>query len=154
MSSDFTIDGMVFPYRPRYQAGHRLTEGEAIALDQTRKENIRNAYSLKSKRMRELGVTEAEIFQSGLEFINNYQFSVIPRKRQSNDKIGIIAREVATELVKLRIQHLDQKPAIGAIEAMIASEITNNPFVLQEAKRRYDRLLSLASQVIEANYAE
>src|ERR1700719_659511 len=63
-----TISGSRFTVAPKYAAGHILTAGEAAALEQTRREAIRNnlASKVKDGKVDQAGVDEyAAAFQFG-----------------------------------------------------------------------------------------
>jgi hypothetical protein len=84
----FTIAGKRFTMLPRYTAGHALTEGEANALNQTLRENIRNNLA-----------TEADLTQERVdEYATNYAFGTRTGTSKRTREEVALDQVITTEL--------------------------------------------------------
>jgi hypothetical protein len=83
-----TIAGSVFTVTPRYHAGHVLNEAEASALEQTRRENLRNNLAGKE------GLTQEDVD----EYAASYEFGV--RGAITVDPVEKMAMALARTKVK------------------------------------------------------
>lgn len=130
-SKEITIAGMIFPVGQPYAAGHVLTEGEAIALNQVRAENIRNNMA---KLVKEKGAGAAE---EVAEYDAAYEFGV--RGEGSARVVDPLEREcisIAKELLAKRIKEKGGKVKDYDKEAYAAKvkEWAANPKIIETAK--------------------
>lgn len=91
-----TIQGKSFNVAPVYAEGHELTVNEAAALDQTRRENIRNNFATKVKVANEDGTFDQETMQAELdEYAAAYIFGLRIGGGRILDPIGKTIRRLA-----------------------------------------------------------
>jgi hypothetical protein len=101
-----TIQGLTFEVSQPYAAGHVVTEMEAMALNQTRAENIRNnfAKTVKDAQAEDGSVTDDQkkaLAKELAEYDKQYEFSV--GGGRSLDPIQKEAKIIATQLVDAKI---------------------------------------------------
>ena len=89
----------------RYTEGHSITAGEASALNQLLRENLRNNFATKLEALKAEGKTQEEIQAVFTEYASNYQFGV-KTIRASSAKLSPVeaqARIIARGLLKAKL---------------------------------------------------
>lgn len=107
-----TISGHPFEVADRYAEGHTLTANEALALNQMRRENIRNNTAKKVKEFVDGGGNAAD-FQAQLDEITAaYEFgarTVGGASTASRDPVAVEARAIARSAVNAAIKAAGKK---------------------------------------------
>jgi hypothetical protein len=147
-----TIQGIVFDLPDRYQEGHSLTPGEAHALNQVLRENIRNNFAGQARAAKEAAVPEDSIQQMFRDYVENYEFSDRSSPRSATTTIHSLRRQLAQEWCQ---NYLKQKGGQtwddltkDNQEVMIATAIDRIPAIKEEAQRRYDALNAVIADVM------
>lgn len=154
-----TIQGIDFPFKPRYTTGHVLTENEASVLNQTLAENLRNNFAKRVATAKEAegeDLSEDTLERLGTEFAeyaDKYQFG----KRQAaaprtTDPIAREAHKIAkakiTEALRARDIDIKSLPE-GKMEEFIKSVLEKKPEIREEAKRRVEAAKSIAAGALD-----
>jgi hypothetical protein len=105
---EITIAGAVFQVPIKYREGHVLTAGEASALNQTFRENVRN--NLASKE----GLTQEQVN----EYAAKYEFG--ERQAAVRDPIEAMALTIARR--KVKAPKMTAAEITEAAKALLASE--------------------------------
>jgi len=128
---ELTIGGNVFTVMERYEEGHELTAGEASALNQTMRENVRNNLAKKE------GLDQGYVDQYATE----YQFGVrTPGTGRTTDP-------VITEFMRLARQKI--KEALKANHKTADAEAINTAAKSMIGTPRGEPLMALAKQRVE-----
>lgn len=99
--SKFTVAGHLVDIDEPYNEGHVCTAGEADALNQTRKENVRNNVASVIARTEEKDkktFTPEEVQAMVNDYAADYEFGV--RSGQSRDPVESEALDMARQIVK------------------------------------------------------
>lgn len=152
MPTEVTIQGLTFSYEPRYFPGHTIDEGEAKALNQAMKENVRNNFAGKVKAFQEGAVDEAIIRASFEEYIASYKFSDRVVERQSTNKVEQIHMKLVKEVAEAACRK--NNTTFSALtparqEAFLATIKAKKPELLEEAQRRFAQLQAISSDALE-----
>lgn len=99
MSATVTISGVVFEVPERYAAGHTLTEGEASALNQTHRENVRNNLA---KYVKEFEGDEADLRAEVASKFEGYVFGV---RAAGTPRVVDPVQRIAIDLARTRIKN-------------------------------------------------
>lgn len=152
MPVEVTIQGLTFTYEPRYSAGHTLDEGEAKALNQVMKENLRNNFAQKVSAFQEGAVSEEIIQASFAEYVEKYRFSDRQTVERPTNKVEQIHSKLIREMAeavcrrnKTTFKDLSEARQEALLETIRASK----PELLEEAKRRFEQLQSITAAALE-----
>jgi len=148
---DLTISGRHFTFEPRYAAGPvDLTEGEARALNQVMKENLRNNFASQLKALEAVGSSDEAIQAAFAQYVEQYKFSDRASERAPADKVSQMVRSMAEEILRaacvkngINYKDLPDDTRQGALEAILATE---GQALRAEAERR----LSVATNISAA----
>lgn len=97
----FTVQGHLVEIDEPYNEGHTCTAGEADALNQTRKENVRNNVASSATRIEEKEkrtCTAEEIQKMVSDYAADYEFGI--RSGASRDPVESEALDMARAIVK------------------------------------------------------
>lgn len=138
----FRIKGYTFQLASPYSEGHRLTAGEAQALNDLRTENIQNNFRPHvNSQVEKLGPGEL-LAQSVLDALQaklaTYDSSYKFNEKATRNRIGDIEAEakiVAREKLAAESQSSEAQFSDDQIEALLA-EWANLPAVIEEARIR------------------
>lgn len=118
---DFTIAGHTFSVFQPFHEGHKITSGEASALNQVFAENIRNNFASKVKDAVEAGSFELEVFQGQLDdYMADYEFGV---RRGGGGRTADPVQAEALIIAKDKVRKALVKKG-HALKDVPASEIT------------------------------
>ncbi len=136
-----TIAGAPFQVMERYEEGHELTAGEASALNQTLRENVRNNLAKKE------GLTQADVDAYAAE----YEFGVrTPGAGRTADPIMTeymrLARVKIKEALKAKGKSADAEAINEAAKKMISTP--HGEAIMALAKQRVEEAKSIASDVL------
>jgi hypothetical protein len=92
-----TIFGLRFNVQSPYSAGHVCTTGEASALNQKRRESIRNKLAVTAK---DRALTQADVDA----YASSYVFGECTARRRTRDPVEAEALEMARRLVRKKEQ--------------------------------------------------
>jgi hypothetical protein len=120
-----TILGHRFNIPSPYSVGHVCTKGEARALNQKRRESIRNKLVVTAK---DRGLTQADVDASAASFV----FGERTARRRTNDPVEAEALELARRLVRKKGQ--SRKENTEAARELLQSE-KGDAILAQAAKR-------------------
>jgi hypothetical protein len=112
-TQSITILGLRFNVKLPYSAGHFCTNGEARALNQKRRESIRNHLAVKAK---DETLTQADVDA----YAASYAFGERTPRRRANDPVGAEALELARRLVRKEGQ--SRKENTEAARELLQSE--------------------------------
>lgn len=152
MPTEVTIQGITFSYEPRYAEGHVLNEGEAKALNQTMKENIRNNFAQKVKAFQEGAVGEDIIRASFEDYVANYKFSDRQIERQPANKVEQIHNKLLKEVAEALCRKNNttfKELSESRQDALLETLRARRPELLDEAKRRFEQLQSISADALE-----
>lgn len=161
------VQGLIFSYTPRYSAGHVLSQDEALVLNQTLGENLRNNFATNIRKT--LDVIEAEAKAAGTEprslmeaevsaftdAFAAYQASYIfkaPRQGAGPvDPIEGEMRKIAKALVVAALATRNIKPSTlpeGKMDELIKGVMAKRPEVREEAVRRVEAIKGASSDIL------
>lgn len=146
------ISGVFFPLPDRYAEGHICSQPEAAALNQTRRENLRNIFAKRVKKVQEAPYTEAAAEALQVEFSSvalAYEFTRTSTKT-SLDPVEKKARELATELGEAALQQqkiAKSQLAPGVWDKFLDDILAQKPELFEEAKARVASLQGIASSL-------
>lgn len=128
---ELTIGGSAFTVMERYEEGHELTAGEASALNQTLRENVRNNLAKKEG-----------LDQAGVDaYANEYQFGV------RTPGVGRTTDPVISEFMRLARAKI--KDALKTAGKSADSEAINIAAKSMIGAPRGEPLMALAKQRVE-----
>jgi hypothetical protein len=134
-----TIAGHPFTVPSRYEEGHELTAGEASALNQTLRENVRNNLAKKE------GLTQEQVN----EYATHYEFGVrTPGAGRQSDPVMAEAMRLAKALLKDKLKAAGKKADADAINEAaknLLSHAQYGPPIMEKAKARVAEAQSIAS---------
>ncbi len=166
--SQLKIQGLLFPFISRYSAGHVMTAEEALVLDQTLAENLRNNFASKIRAKAEeiakatpegetpRGFTEEELTSLQNDFQAYAQSYVFRAPRAGSgpvDPIERTARKMAKELVMTALAAKNIKHTSlpeGKMEEFITAVLARKPEIMDEAKRRVEAAKAGAADLLDA----
>lgn len=136
-----TIGGQTFNVMERYEEGHEITAGEASALNQVLRENIRNNLAKKE------GLTQDQVDQ----YANEYQFGVrTPGAGRTADPVMTeymrLARAKIKEALKAKGKTADADAINEAAKKMVSTP--HGEQLMNLAKQRVEEAKSIASDVL------
>lgn len=148
--TDITIQGLAFAIADRYEAGHTLTDNEAVALNRVRAENIRNNMAKTVNEAKEAtgkeSPTAEDVDMKALqkavdEYAAGYEFGVRTARTSGGDPIKRLAMEKARSIIKAAISKkgiaVSQVPA-ATISKLAADYLDANPKLLKEAAKEVE----------------
>lgn len=165
---EITIAGQAFEIADRYSEGHPLTAGEASALNQTFRENIRNNFASKVREAREVldaegkpvegesrELTDADIeaLQAQVaEYATQYQFGVRTSGgvRTPTDPVEREAIKLASAAIRDALKKKGAKMEADEVAALAAQLVEKNPAFKEAAQAR----VAAASAVGGASLAD
>ncbi len=144
-----SVNGTTLEVRAPYAAGHVLTEAEAIALNQTRAENVGNSVR---KAIKDAGDDQAALAAAvakAQEYDAAYDFSVrVAGERKVVDPVEREARAIAKTVITAKLAETNRtfkKAPDGYTDETWADyldgkigELASAPAILKEAKKRVD----------------
>lgn len=139
---ELTINGTTFTVMERYEEGHEITAGEASALNQTLRENIRNNLSKKE------GLNQDMIDQ----YANEYQFGV---RSAGSGRVSDPVMAEYLRLAKAKIKDLLKakgKKADGDAITEAAKNMLNTPHgqpLWELAQKRVAEAQSVAGEALD-----
>lgn len=143
MPHTLTIASRAFTVKPRYAAGHTLSEAEAVALNQTFFENLRNNFAKQAKD----GADQAKFD----EYAKAYAFGVRSVGGGSRDPIHAEALNLAREAIKNQLQSKGIKlSAYTQAQYTAAAEklVAEKPEYLTVAKQRVEQARAVAGGAV------
>jgi hypothetical protein len=154
MSDSTTIEvaGLSFEVEDVYAEGHVVTENEARALNQTRRENLRNNFRKTAKDELEKGTSASKIADMFAEYAESYEFSAKRQARAPRDPVEAEARKIARKVVTgaLRKQNIDIKSLEDGKMDELVSAYAAKDEVRALAQETVDALQSIATDALEA----
>lgn len=139
------ILGEKFSVADKYVGGMTINADEAAALNQTRRENIRNNAAKFIRQMRDGELTEETCRDEVLRVIRTYQFGGAHLRREKLSAVEREARDIATRSVRAQLREqphllagLDKDTRQAKIKGWIAAH-TTNPEVVALAEREVAR---------------
>jgi hypothetical protein len=153
MTEQITIAGKVFAVPLRYQPGHALTAAEAIALNQTYHEALRNNFAKRVKDQLEHGHFDQRVLQGELDvFAAEYEFG--SRRNRSRvpkaapDPVLVEAQKIARETLNavLRERGLDATPEAKARK--VAQWVEEKEWIMAQARERLAERAAIAAELI------
>jgi hypothetical protein len=150
-----SIEGLVFEVAAPYAEGHTVTEAEAKALNQMRKENIGNNVRKAIKDLKgdaeEFTAEQAEQATAIVaEKDANYEFTLSSARGTSKDPLEVMATRLAREAVNTEIQRQGQtvkayKEANADKYDELVASVSENPQIIELAKQRIAQRDALTS---------
>lgn len=165
--SQLKIQGLLFPFISRYAAGHVLTGEEALVLDQTLAENLRNNFASKIRAKSDeiakatpegetpRGFTEEELtaFQNDFQaYASSYVFRAPRAGSGPQDPVERTARKIAKEMVMAALSAKNIKSNSlpeGKMEEFISAVLSRKPEIMEEAKRRVEASKTSALDLLD-----
>lgn len=136
-----TIGGNQFTVYSRYEEGHELTAGEASALNQTLRENVRNNLAKKE------GLTQADVDA----YASEYQFGVrTPGAGRTADPVMAEFMRLAKAKIREALKAKGKTADADAITAAAQSLATKpqGEAIMALAKQRVAEAQSVAADVL------
>lgn len=151
---EVTISGRHFNLEPRYVAGPtELTEGEARALNQLLKENIRNNFAAQLKILESTGANNDTINQAFVTYSDQYKFSDRASERAPADKLSQMVRSMATDIIKVacekngvKYKDIPEETLQAALEAVLS---TQGATLRAEAERRLATVSNISATILD-----
>ncbi len=140
------VNGFFFEVPLYYTEGHVLSAAEAVALDQTRRENLRNIFAKTVKKAIEADDTSGLQAQFD-ELLASYQFTRTTIKG-ALDPVERKAHEIAIEMAKAALNQNNIKKSDlqeGVFEKFVEDILGQKPEIFEEARNQIERAKSLAS---------
>jgi hypothetical protein len=137
--SEITIQGLKVPLEDKYAPGHQIDLGEARALNQLRRENLRNNFGPRVKAAVSAAVPEEALQDMFKEYAQAYSFSTNPGERNAMSKLEYHQRALAKEalgaIMKRKGLSMDEMSP-DHLEVAIATLIRERPSIREEALAR------------------
>ncbi len=152
-----TIKGHPFRVPVRYAAGHTLTDGEAIALNQALHEHLRNNFAKKVADGVEANVPVETLQQQLDDYANGYQFGMRAGRGGGfrGDPVMTLAmsyaRDVVRQAIKSRNLSNDDWPApriTTAAKALLETQ-GNDGKIIQTARQQVEAERSTAKEAMQ-----
>lgn len=160
---EFTIAGVSFGVADKYAAGHVITEGEASALNQTRRENIRNNFAKKVAEAKgdadELDPTKQEELQALIDaYASEYEFGVrtagAPRVTDPVEREALaIVRNIIRANLKAKNQKADADVIAEGAAKVIADKEGKGAKFWEMARRRVEEDRAAAEMALDETLA-
>jgi hypothetical protein len=150
-----SIEGLVFEVAAPYAEGHAITEAEAKALNQMRKENIGNNVRKAIKELKgEAAEFTAEQAAAATAIVTekdaNYEFTLSSARGTSKDPLEVMATRLAREAVNAEIQRQGltvkayKEEKADRYDELVA-QTAENPQIIELAKQRIAQRDALTS---------
>lgn len=150
-----TISGKTFDIGDRYSQGHALTENEASALNQLRRENIRNNMAKSVKDADEAGTFDQDAMQAQVtEYSDAYEFGQRTGGGATGDPVKREAMEMARQAIRKAIKEGGKKLSdysAAQITAAAEAQLEKNPAYMAEAKKR---IAAMQKQTVDGDLLE
>lgn len=146
-----TIAGKVFNAPLRYEEGHELSASEALALNQTYHENLRNNFAKRVKGALANGGFDQSALQAEFDALaQNYQFGVrTSGKRAGRDPVMKEAIDIARGKIKEALKAKGQRAEDAAVTRAAKKLIANNPAIMDLARQRVAQAQAVAASDLE-----
>lgn len=157
MAESIQIAGHNFNISDRYEEGHELTANESAALNQMRRENIRNNFAKKvedakngAERVEDDNVL-ADLQEQLNEYAEGYEFGVRTGGGYVRDPVLAEAMKIARDKVWEKLKSLGKKKKDvepSAVTAYAKKLVDTKPEIMELAKTRVAELqAALASEL-------
>jgi len=155
--SDLTIQGITFQAPDRYTEGHVMSAGEAMALNQTFHENLRNNFAARIKKVKdESGELTAEqtaqFIADFAAYAEDYEFAgrrtAAPRVDPVEREAMSIARNKLFEVMRAKGQDPKSLPK-EKVGEVVAAILEKNPQIRELARERINAAKSLAIDTLD-----
>lgn len=152
----FTIAGHMFQVAEPYAEGHVLTEGEADALNQTFRENVRNNLASDVTEAKKNGAIDLEALQKTIDdYANGYEFGV---RGGGGGRIGDPVEQAAMEMARDMVRESIKAHPTHKLTNFKASDITEyakqvlekNPQIRDAAKVKVEAEQDAAKKLRES----
>ena len=151
--SELEIGGIVFTAEDVYAEGDTLTASEAKALNQLRRENLRNNFR---KKVKDAGdnPTSAAIAALKTEFASiseTYEFAGQRAPRVTRDPVLAIAKKLAKTMVRtgLKKKNIDIDTMADGLFDKLVAQCAERPDVMAEAKRQVEATKAIAELALD-----
>jgi hypothetical protein len=151
-----SISKIPVPLHPRFHAGHILTAPEALALNQTFAENIRNNMAPKIKKLQEAGELTPEqtaaFVAEAQAYAKTYEFSSSRTSRVVRDPVETEAHKIALNALLASLQRKGKSSKDFTKEALdnaVENLVKTKPQYMELAKQRLAELQQIASAGLE-----
>lgn len=139
-TGEYTIAKQKFTMWKPFAAGSTINENEAIALNQTFAENVRNNFAAKVKEHVEAGSFDTDAMQAELNaYMESYEFGVRKGRPSGtgtggrrSDPVALRAVELARNAVRKKIQEIG-----GNLKDYSAKDITERAKKAVEANPKF-----------------
>ena len=163
MAESIQIAGHSFNIADRYEEGHELTANEASALNQVRRENLRNNFARKVEDAKngaekvEDSNTLADLQGQLDRYAEDYEFGVrtgggAVRDPVMNEAMRIARDKITEHLKRKGIKKKDQESS--KITEAAKKLIDRNPEIMELAKQRVAETQAAAASELEDVLAE
>lgn len=173
---DITVNGLTFQAELPYAAGHPLTAGEAVALNQTYSENLRNNFANRVKKAQTAALdaakkawtdagsqgnapSEVELPAGELErltrewdeYVTNYEFNGRRVSRPQGDPIDREASKMAKQLITTHCK--DNKAADGSSAPIDTKSFSDEKWaeLIAQVLEKYPNIREQAKVRVEAS---
>jgi hypothetical protein len=159
-----TIQDLEFEVEDKYEEGHTITANEAAALNQTRRENLRNNFAATIKSLaakaKEAGQdTNSDDFKRDLDsrfaqYAEDYEFNVrSARQTTSSDPVEDMAFKMAKEAVREALRNAGHKLKDVGNEKVeeLAEQYLNSAAgapIKEQAARRVEESKQIAQSIL------
>lgn len=147
-----TIAGEAFQAPVKYEEGHELTAGEALALNRTYHENLRNNFAQKVKDAKENGSFDLSALQSEFEkYAEDYAFGVRRARGVARDPVMIEALSIAKAQIKavLKKKGIKGKVDPAALTAKAKQLIDRDDRIMAIARQRVQEAQEAAASDLD-----
>lgn len=149
--AEVTIQGLKFTVPQPFETGHVCNVNEAMALNQTLAENIRNNFAARLKANEEKPENEREVLdQAALdEYVADYEFGVrrSAEARLSPDERE--ARNIARDVIKAQLKAKNMSAPDKVTMENWIKELAGQEQVLKAARRRVKELSGIAVDALQ-----
>ena len=151
-----SISKLIIPIPPRYFPGHVLTAPEALALNQTFIENVRNNQAPKVKKTLEAGEpsedAKAKLIAEIQAYAQTYEFSATRQSRVVRDPVEAEARKIALNALLASLQKKGKSSkdfTKEALDTAVDNLLKNSSKYLDLAKQRLAELQQITESSLE-----
>lgn len=152
MSNPLTIQGMKFEFEDRYAEGYVLNTGEARALNNLLRENLRNNFSSKLRTARENGLPDETIREMFASYARTYNFTAVSGELNNVTKLERMMRDMAKQVVEATAAKAGKSTKSfndDQWDVAIAMVLRNRPDIRAEAERQLDQMAKLADVLLD-----
>jgi len=159
-TQQLTIQGMEFTAPAPYAEGHPLSAAEAVVLNQTFGENLRNNFAKRVKDAKDKAGEGKELDAAAVKslvdefaaYAEEYEFA--GKRRGGTSKLDPVTREarkiakgIVLEALKKKDMDVKTLPE-GKLEELISLTIEKRPSITEEAQRRIDAAKAVAQEAL------